>query len=92
MFCTSRQPRPGLASSISATTPVTIGVASDVPLKPFGGKFRVVDGVDVVVGNETVAASQVGRDDVGRGRGHQKTGAVVGKGGCEAVFHVCPRS
>ena len=37
MFCTSRQPRLGLASSISATTPETIGVESDVPLKPSGG-------------------------------------------------------
>ena len=34
MFCTSRQPRFGFASSISATTPATAGVAEDVPPKP----------------------------------------------------------
>ena len=33
IVCTSRQPRLGLASSISATTPETIGAAADVPPK-----------------------------------------------------------
>ena len=46
MFCTSRQPRLGLASSISATTPATIGVESDVPLNPFGGRCDIDRGVD----------------------------------------------
>ena len=33
MCCTSRQPRVGLASSMSATTPETSGVEDDVPPK-----------------------------------------------------------
>lgn len=33
MLCTSRHPSPALASYISATTPVTIGAADEVPLK-----------------------------------------------------------
>ena len=35
MFCTSRQPRFGLACSISATTPVTIGPEPEVPPNAF---------------------------------------------------------